>query len=132
MSAESVAAAFRRIRSEAGEPEVLVDNAGYLEGRDLPPDMELLEYIPVEPFEPALHIAVRGPFLVAREVLPAMREAGRGSFLISNNAAALRGRKARHRPVALLSAGDDADPGPVADRAVLRARGARGQSGSTA
>lgn len=93
VSEESVAAAFRRIRSEAGDPEVLVYNAGYLEGRDLPPEMELLEYIPVELFDTAMHIACRGPFLVAREVLPSMREAGRGSFLISNNAASLRGRK---------------------------------------
>ncbi len=39
------------------------------------------------------HIACRGPFLVAKEVLPAMREAGSGSFLISNNSSSLRGRK---------------------------------------
>src|SRR4029077_5800877 len=39
--------------------------------------------------------ASRGPFLVAKQVLPAMREAGAGTFLISNNAASLRGRK-RH------------------------------------
>src|SRR5207253_6878357 len=32
-------------------------------------------------------------FLVAKEVLPAMRERGSGSFLISNNSASLRGRK---------------------------------------
>lgn len=31
--------------------------------------------------------------MVAKEVLPAMREAGRGSFLITNNASSLRGRK---------------------------------------
>jgi NAD(P)-dependent dehydrogenase (short-subunit alcohol dehydrogenase family) len=93
VSQESISAAFATIRREAGDPDVLVYNAGYLEGRDLPPDKELLEYIPVEMFDTAQHISSRGPFLVAREVLPSMRQKGRGSFLISNNAASLRGRK---------------------------------------
>jgi NAD(P)-dependent dehydrogenase (short-subunit alcohol dehydrogenase family) len=93
VSEESIAAAFRRIRNEVGDPHVLVYNAGYLEGRDLPPDKELLEHIPTELFDTAQHVASRGPFLVAKEVLPAMRSAGAGSFLVSNNAASLRGRK---------------------------------------
>jgi len=93
VSEESIAAAFVRIRDEAGDPNVLVYNAGYLEGRDLPPEMELLEHIPVEMFDTAQHIASRGPFLVAKEVLPAMRQAGRGSFLVTNNSSSLRGRK---------------------------------------
>jgi NAD(P)-dependent dehydrogenase (short-subunit alcohol dehydrogenase family) len=90
---ESVAAAFATIRSDAGDPEVVVYNAGYLEGRDLPPDKELLEHIPVEMFDTAQHIASRGPFLVAKEILPAMRKRGAGSFFFSNNASSLRGRK---------------------------------------
>lgn len=89
----SIREAFARIRAEAGDPEVLVYNAGYLEGRDLPPEMELLEYVPTEIFDTAHHIAIRGPFLVAKEVLPAMRRRGSGSFLFSNNASSLRGRK---------------------------------------
>ena len=93
VSEDSIAAAFAKIRGEAGDPEVLVYNAGYLEGRDLPPDKELLEYIPVEMFDTAQHISSRGPFLVAKEVLPSMRQKGRGTFLISNNASSLRGRK---------------------------------------
>ena len=94
-SADSISSAFDTIRSEVGDPQVLVYNAGYLEGRELPPDKELLEHVPLEIFETAQHIASRGPFLVAKEVLPAMRERGAGSFLISNNAASLRGRKRR-------------------------------------
>jgi NAD(P)-dependent dehydrogenase (short-subunit alcohol dehydrogenase family) len=90
---ESIAAAFATIRSEAGEPEIVVYNAGYLEGRDLPPEKELLEHIPVEMFDTAQHIASRGPFLVAKEILPAMRQRGTGSFFFSNNASSLRGRK---------------------------------------
>ena len=92
-SEQSVAAAFATIRAEAGDPDVLVYNAGYLEGRDLPPDQELLEYISVEMFDTAQHIASRGPFLVAKEVLPAMRKRGEGSFFFSNNSKSLRGKK---------------------------------------
>ena len=92
-SQDSIAGAFETIRAEVGDPEVVVLNAGYLEGRDLPPEKELLEHVPLEVFETAQHIASRGPFLVAKEVLPAMREKRSGSFLITNNAASLRGRK---------------------------------------
>jgi NAD(P)-dependent dehydrogenase (short-subunit alcohol dehydrogenase family) len=93
VSQDSIAAAFAAIRRDAGDPEVLVYNAGYLEGRDLPPEKELLEYVPVEILDTALHIACRGPFLVAQEVLPAMRQKGQGSFFFSNNPSSLRGRK---------------------------------------
>jgi NAD(P)-dependent dehydrogenase (short-subunit alcohol dehydrogenase family) len=90
---DSISAAFETIRRDAGDPDVLVYNAGYLEGRDLPPGQELLEYIPVEMFDTAQHIASRGPFLVAKEVLPAMRKKGQGSFFFSNNSKSLRGKK---------------------------------------
>src|ERR671918_2522202 len=63
VSRESIARAFATIRTQAGDPDVLVYNAGYLEGRDLPPDKELLEHVPLQIFETADHIAVRGPFL---------------------------------------------------------------------
>ena len=65
-SENSIASAFASIRRDAGDPDVLLYNAGYLEGRDLPADKELLEYIPVEMFDIAQHIASRGPFLVAK------------------------------------------------------------------
>jgi NAD(P)-dependent dehydrogenase (short-subunit alcohol dehydrogenase family) len=93
VSPDSIANAFATIRERVGDPHVVVYNAGYLEGRDLPPEKELLEHIPVEMFETAQHIASRGPFLVAKEVLPAMRKRGAGSFLITNNSSSLRGRK---------------------------------------
>ena len=93
VSQESISKAFATIRERVGDPHVVVYNAGYLEGRDLPPEKELLEHIPVEMFETAQHIASRGPFLVAKEVLPAMRKRGEGSFLITNNSSSLRGRK---------------------------------------
>jgi NAD(P)-dependent dehydrogenase (short-subunit alcohol dehydrogenase family) len=93
ISRESISQAFATIRERAGEPDVVVYNAGYIEGRDLAPGKELLEHVPLEIYETAQHIACRGPFLVAQEVLPAMRKRGCGSFLITNNAASLRGHK---------------------------------------
>ena len=93
VSEDSISNAFSQIRDQAGDPDVLVYNAGYLEGRDLPPEKELLEHMPLEMFETAQHVASRGPFLDAKEVLPAMRERGEGSILISNNSQSLRGRK---------------------------------------
>ena len=93
VSQELISSAFAAIRREAGDPDVLIYNAGYLEGRDLPPDKELLEYVPVEILDTGLHIAARGPFLVAKEVLPAMRKKGAGSFFFSNNSSSLRGKK---------------------------------------
>jgi NAD(P)-dependent dehydrogenase (short-subunit alcohol dehydrogenase family) len=93
VSQESIASAFKIIREEAGDPEVLIYNAGYLEGRDLPPEKELLEFVPVEILDTGLHVSARGPFLVAQEVLPAMRKNGYGSFFFSNNSSSLRGKK---------------------------------------
>ncbi|HWD60248.1 MAG TPA: SDR family oxidoreductase [Stellaceae bacterium] len=92
-SEESIANAFAAIRREAGEPDALLYNAGYLDGRELPADKELLEHVPVSILDTAIHVAIRGPFLVAKEVLPAMRKKGEGSFFFSNNSSSLRGRK---------------------------------------
>jgi NAD(P)-dependent dehydrogenase (short-subunit alcohol dehydrogenase family) len=94
-SPASIAGAFAEIRREAGDPDVLIYNAGYLEGRQLPKEQELLEFFPPQMFETAIDVAVRGPFLVVQEVLPAMRRKGRGSVLFSNNPQSLRGRKRR-------------------------------------
>ena len=58
---DSISNAFAQIREEAGEPDVLVYNAGYIDGRDLPPEKELLEHIPIEMLETAQHISSSGP-----------------------------------------------------------------------
>ena len=92
-SQDSIANAFKTIRAEAGEPAALIYNAGYLDGRELPADKELLEHVPVSILDTAIDVAIRGPFLVAQEVLPAMRKNGDGSFFFSNNSSSLRGRK---------------------------------------
>jgi NAD(P)-dependent dehydrogenase (short-subunit alcohol dehydrogenase family) len=90
---ESISKAFAKIRDEAGDPDVLVYNAGYLDGRELPADKELFEHVPVSILDTAIHVAIRGPFLVAQEVMPAMRKKGEGSFFFSNNSSSLRGKK---------------------------------------
>jgi NAD(P)-dependent dehydrogenase (short-subunit alcohol dehydrogenase family) len=90
---ESISNAFAKIRAEAGDPDVLIYNAGYLDGRELPADKELFEHVPVSILDTAIHVAIRGPFLVAQEVLPAMRKKGEGSFFFSNNSSSLRGKK---------------------------------------
>jgi NAD(P)-dependent dehydrogenase (short-subunit alcohol dehydrogenase family) len=92
-SPSSISQAFASIRERTGDPDVVIYNAGSMDGRELPPGKELLEHIPLEMFDTAQHIASRGPFLVAKEVLPAMRERGAGTILFSNNPQSLRGRK---------------------------------------
>jgi NAD(P)-dependent dehydrogenase (short-subunit alcohol dehydrogenase family) len=89
----SISHAFATMRARVGDPEVVIYNAGSLEGRELPPEKELLGHLPLEPCDTAHHSASRGPFLVAEGALPAMRARGAGPFLISNNAASSRGRK---------------------------------------
>ena len=127
VSEDSIATAFATIRREAGDPEVLVYNAGYLEGRDLPPEKELLEHVPVEMLDTALHIACRGPFLVAKEVLPAMRQKRPGLVLLLQQLELAARHEAHDRAVAVLPAGDDAHAGAGADRGIFRARRARRQ-----
>ena len=92
-SPDSICSSFAKIRQLVGDPEVLIYNAGYLEGRELPLEKELLEHIPFKIFETAQQLNSSGPFLVTKEVLPAMRERGKGSILFSNNPSSLRGRK---------------------------------------
>lgn len=92
-SQESISSAFRTIREVAGDPDFVLYNPGYSEGRTLPKEQELLEFFPIEMFDTALQLAARAPFLVAKEVLPAMRTRGSGSLFFTNNKECLRGRK---------------------------------------
>ncbi len=71
---------------DLGEPSVLIYNAGsYQPGgiADITP----------EQFEAAWKTGCMGAFLFARELLPAMAAAGRGSVLLTGATAALRGGK---------------------------------------
>jgi NAD(P)-dependent dehydrogenase (short-subunit alcohol dehydrogenase family) len=82
--ADSVAAAFRRVREELGAPDVFVYNAGSFQPGGV------LEISP-ETFEQSWRVNCMGAFLAAREVLPAMVERGRGTVLLTGATASLRG-----------------------------------------
>lgn len=82
--ADSLGAAFARVREELGAPEVCVYNASpFLVGG-------VLELDPQQ-FEAAWRIGCMGAFLTAREVVPAMLERGRGTLLLTGATASLRG-----------------------------------------
>jgi NAD(P)-dependent dehydrogenase (short-subunit alcohol dehydrogenase family) len=91
--ADSVAAAFKRVRDELGDPEVLVYNAGAFQMGGV------LEISPAQ-FDECFSANCAGAFYAAREVLPAMVEAGRGTILLTGASAALRG-KARFSALAV-------------------------------
>ncbi len=90
---DSVAAAFERVRAELGDPEVLVYNAGAFQMGGV------LEVSPAR-FDECFRANCAGAFYAAREVLPAMVEAGRGTILLTGASAALRG-KARFSALAV-------------------------------
>ena len=80
----SVAAAFKAIRDEQGDPCVLIYNAGiFVQGG-------ILQLEPAR-FESAWRVNCYGAFLTVREVLPAMSAAGGGTILFTGATAALRG-----------------------------------------
>lgn len=82
--ASSVTAAFERVRGEMGDPEVFVYNAGAFQPGGI------LEVEP-ERFDFCFRANCAGAFYAAREVLPAMAEAGRGTVLLTGATASLRG-----------------------------------------
>ena len=90
---DSVAAAFERVRAELGDPEVFVYNAGAFQMGGV------LEVSPAQ-FDECFRANCAGAFYAAREVLPAMVEAGHGTVLLTGASAALRG-KARFSALAV-------------------------------
>lgn len=80
----SVEAAFRRVRGELGDPEVFVYNAGAFQMGGI------LEVSP-EQFDRCFRANCAGAFYAARQVLPVMQEAGRGTVLLTGATASLRG-----------------------------------------
>ncbi len=89
----SVAAAFDEVRSSLGDPEVFVYNAGAFQMGGI------LEIEP-EKFDECFRANCAGAFYAARQVLPGMVEAGRGTVLLTGASAALRG-KARFSALAI-------------------------------
>jgi NAD(P)-dependent dehydrogenase (short-subunit alcohol dehydrogenase family) len=80
----SVEEAFGRVRQELGGPEVFVYNAGAFQMGGI------LEVVP-ERFDECFKANCAGAFYAARQVLPAMVEAGRGTILLTGATASLRG-----------------------------------------
>lgn len=82
--ADSVKAAFARVRAELGAPEVLVYNAGtFRPGSVLEVDPGVLEA--------EWRVMCLGALLCAQQVLPAMVERGRGTVLLTGATASVRG-----------------------------------------
>lgn len=80
----SVAAAFDRARTELGDPDVFVYNAGAFQMGGI------LDLSP-EKFDECFKANCAGAFYAAQRVLPAMVEAGHGTILLTGATAALRG-----------------------------------------
>jgi NAD(P)-dependent dehydrogenase (short-subunit alcohol dehydrogenase family) len=81
-----LAAGFARIRSALGAPTVLIYNAGaFVPGGilDIRPDV----------LERSWRTCCYGAFLATREVLPAMRDRGRGTILFTGAPASIHGIK---------------------------------------
>jgi NAD(P)-dependent dehydrogenase (short-subunit alcohol dehydrogenase family) len=83
-NADSVAAAFKTVRSELGEPTVVVHNAGsgVFKG--------FLDTTADE-LRTSLEVNVGGLFHVAQNALPAMIEAGGGAIIVTGATASWRG-----------------------------------------
>jgi NAD(P)-dependent dehydrogenase (short-subunit alcohol dehydrogenase family) len=81
---ESIATAFAAIRTELGDVDVLLYNAGA-------GVFGSVEDISARDLELAWQVNALGAFLVSREVLPAMQRAGRGAIVFSGATASLRG-----------------------------------------
>ena len=92
--AGSVARAFEAIRRDLGDPEVLVYNAGSGVWGSI-------EEATAADFESAWRVNALGAFLAAKQVIPAMKRAGRGSIVFVGATAS---RKAGARSASFSSA----------------------------
>jgi NAD(P)-dependent dehydrogenase (short-subunit alcohol dehydrogenase family) len=82
--AEAVQRTFDAIRADLGDPEVVIVNAG--SGTFAPFDA-----ITAADFEASWRVNALGGFLVAKQVVPAMTRAGRGSIIFVGATASRRG-----------------------------------------
>ncbi len=70
----SIEAAATRVLEQLGAPDVVVNNAGIVE-------RAAVDAMTVEQWDRVLDVNLRGPFLVSRAFLPAMRARGSGRIL---------------------------------------------------
>lgn len=71
---EQIRHAGERILSEFGAPDVLVNNAGIIQ-------RSAVEHTSTATWDEHMSVNLRAPFLLTRELLPAMRAAGRGRII---------------------------------------------------
>lgn len=83
-SEAEVASAFKRIRSELGEVEVLVYNAGSGVWGDI-------EHITAAGFETSWRVNALGTLLTAQQVIPAMKRGAKGRIILIGATASRRG-----------------------------------------
>lgn len=81
---QSIASAFAAIRSDLGDPAVLVYNAGSGVRGDA-------ESISLEAFENAWRVNALGALAASQQVIPAMKAAGSGAIIFIGATASLRG-----------------------------------------
>ena len=84
VDAAAIALTFDGIRKDLGEIEVLIYNAGS-------GVWGTVEELGVDDFETAWRINALGAFVAAKQVIPAMKEAGRGSIIFVGATASRRG-----------------------------------------
>jgi NAD(P)-dependent dehydrogenase (short-subunit alcohol dehydrogenase family) len=82
--AGAVERAFAAVREQMGDPEVLVYNAGSGVWGNV-------EDVSAADFEASWRVNTLGAFLVSRQVIPAMKRAGRGSIVFIGATASRRG-----------------------------------------
>lgn len=82
--AASVQRAFDAIRKDMGDPEVVVYNAG--SGA-----FGTFDEVSAADFEASWRVNALGAFLVAKQVVPAMQEVGRGNIVVVGATASRRG-----------------------------------------
>ena len=85
---DSVREAIQAVRGQAGEPTVLVNAAGYFARHDVPE-------LSVQEWQRFMDVNAMGPFLMCREVLPAMVTARAGSIVNIVSTAGVRGGRQR-------------------------------------
>ena len=83
-SEDSVASFVDHVRTEVGTPSILVLNAGVFH-------VETLEQTSIEMWSRTISVNLTGAFLVARAVLPLMREQGYGRVLTIGSSAGITG-----------------------------------------
>lgn len=87
VDAASVTGAGKAIIEAAGAPHVVVHNAAYV-------TVGCVEEVPSHLIEQIFATNVIGPIRLTRELLPAMRQAGRGRIVIVSSVAGIRGMPA--------------------------------------